>query len=163
MQAGKVSSLSDSSFGHADISIREHSNLGTGKDVCFRSTRHVPWFPWQPEAVHAPVSKPAGFHQCLRCSNVLWFHSFFLSLHLPIHPSIYPFFLSLLSPKKKQCGDSMEKNCSHNLSLLIVSCHTHSVRWTNTLWWCRGMGWCTRWHCWLYIISTFGPCFFSTS
>lgn len=86
-----------------------------------------PRFPWQPEAVHAPVSKqPAGFHQCLRCGNVVWF--------LFIHPSIL-FSLSLLSPKKTQSGNSEEKNCSHNLSHLIVRCHTFHVRWTNTLWW----------------------------
>lgn len=72
MQAGKVSSLSAFPFGHADISICERSNQSKGKDVRVRSTHHVPWFPWQPEVVHAPVSKqPAGFHQCLRCVNVL--------------------------------------------------------------------------------------------
>lgn len=120
MQAGKVSSLSASPFGRADISIRACSNLGKGKDVCVRSTRLVPWFPWQPEAVHAPVSKqPASFHQCLRCGNVLWF--------LFIYPSIHPSCSPCLYPQKKQSGESTEKNCSHDLSLLTVSCHTLSM------------------------------------
>lgn len=100
MQAGKVSSLSAFPFGRADISIRERSNLSKGKDVCVRSTRHVPRFPWQPQAVRAPVSKqPAGFHQCLRCGNVVWF--------LSIRPA-FSLCLRCL-PKKSRVGSLRRK------------------------------------------------------
>lgn len=100
MQAGKVSSLSAFPFGRADISIRERSNLSKGKDVCVRSTRHVPRFPWQPQAVRAPVSKqPAGFHQCLRCGNVVWFLSIRLAFSLCLR----------CLPKKSRVGSLRRK------------------------------------------------------
>lgn len=61
-----------------------------------------------------------------------------VSLHLSIHPSIQLNFLSLPPSKKENqwglWGKKKKKNCSHNLSLLIVSCHTFQVRGTNALW-----------------------------
>lgn len=151
MQAGKVSSLSAFPFGHADISIRERSNLGKGKDVCVRSTRHGPRFPWQPEAVRAPVSKqPAGFHQCLRCGNVVWL--------LSIHPSLLSLCLCCL-PKKAEWG---RRETAVTICLFWLLAATLSMLGEQIH--CGGGGGvfaqgdtadCTS-------FSAFGPCLFST-
>ena len=62
-----------------------------------------------------------------------------VSLHLSIHPSIHLNFLSLPPSREENQwvlwgGKKQQKNCSHNLSLPIVSCHTFQVRGTNALW-----------------------------
>lgn len=62
----------------------------------------TPRFPWQPEAVRAPVSRqPAGFHQCLRCGEVVSF--------LSIHPSFSLFLCLWCHPKKTEWGLEEEK------------------------------------------------------